>query len=72
MYTDDLILMTVIREELRRKLKEWYMSSVAKELKMNVRETKLMVNISDTGVMTASGVWPCGVKLPARFSVHQL
>src|SRR5260221_3919772 len=60
LYADDLVLMAESEEELREKLLKWKVGMEAKDLKVNVGKTKLMLGGCGMGDVEESGTWHCG------------
>ena len=61
LYADDLVLMAPTMEQLDRRVAEWKISLLCKGLKVNSRQSKVMVGRSGGKMIVNSGKWPCGV-----------
>lgn len=61
LYADDLVLVAVTEEELRRKVDNWKEKLEIKGLRVNVLKTKVMVSGKNMGSLKDSGKFPCGV-----------
>ena len=60
LYADYLVLMSDNIEDLRSKFDRWKDSLVKKEMKINTRKTKLMLN-GTKGEVLKSRIDPCGI-----------
>ena len=61
LYADDLVLVAVTEDELRRKVDNWKEKLEIKGLRVNVLKTKVMVSGKNMGSLKDSGKFPCGV-----------
>ena len=59
LYADDLVLIAPIMEQLGRRVAEWRAILLDKGLKVNARNSKVMVGSSGRKMIVNSGRWPC-------------
>ena len=61
LYDDDLVFIAPTMQQLRRRVAEWRVSLLDKEVKVNAGKSKVMVGSSGGKMIVSSGKWPCGV-----------
>ena len=61
MYADNVVLMAPSMEELGRRVAEWRVDLIDKEMKVNAGTSKVMVGSSGGKINVNSGKWHCGV-----------
>ena len=59
LYADDLVLMSESMDDLREMFQKWKSALEGKELKVNVKKTKMMVSETE-GQIVLSKIDPCG------------
>ena len=61
LYADDLVILAELFEDLMTKVAVWKNSLESKEVKVNMRKTKVMISGRNLHILHTSGKYPCAV-----------